>query len=421
MTSGERLQTVLQHKQADKIVVDFGSTAVTGIHVSTVENLRNYYGLEKRPVKVVEPYQMLGGIDDDLAEIMEIDVIGLSPRNNLFGFENKNWKEFRTFWGQEVLVPENFNTKLDQKGDLLIYPEGDTTSDPSGRMPQSGYFFDTIIRQPLIDEAKLNPEDNLEEFSYISDEDVEYWKINIQNISGSEKGIMANFGGTAFGDIALVPAPFLKNPKGIRDVTEWYISTVARTDYIHAIFEKQAEIALANLTKLAEIAGDKVDVVFICGADFGTQDSLFCSPETFNELYKPYYLKINDWIHQNTSWKTFKHSCGAVYNLIPNFIESGFDILNPVQINAAGMDPARLKEMFGDKIVFWGGGVDTQKMLPFGKPEEVEYQVMKQCEILGKNGGFVFNTVHNAQAKIPVENMVAMINAIKKFNGLYSG
>jgi uroporphyrinogen-III decarboxylase len=155
-------------------------------------------------------------------------------------------------------------------------------------------------------------------------------------------------------------------------------------------------------------------VVYICGADFGTQNSTFCSPETFARVWLPYYKKVNDWIHQHTSWKTFKHSCGAIVSLLDLFIESGFDIINPVQINAAGMDPKELKRKFGDRIVFWGGGVDTQGVFAFGTPQQVKDQVKRQCSILNENGGFVFNTVHNIQANVPFENVVAMLEALKE-------
>jgi uroporphyrinogen-III decarboxylase len=159
-------------------------------------------------------------------------------------------------------------------------------------------------------------------------------------------------------------------------------------------------------------------VVFTCGADFGTQDTQFCSRENFRELHFPYYKKINNWIHQNTSWKSFKHSCGAVEPLMQLFIDSGFDIINPVQINARGMDPLKLKEKYGRDLVFWGGGVDTQKVLSFGTEKEVEEQVLRMCEIFSVDGGFVFNTVHNIQATTPVENVIAMINGLRKFQGL---
>ncbi len=414
MTSKENLQLSLIHKQPENIPIDFGSTAVTGIHVLAIEKLRNFYGLERRPVKLIEPYQMLGKIEDDLAEILNIDIIGISSRNNMFGFPNENWKEFKTFWGQEILVPEKFNTTIDEKGDLLIYPEGDMSAPASGKMPKAGFFFDTIVRQGPIDESKLNPEDNLEEFKFVTEEDLKYWENQIKSIKDSRKGVIANFGGTALGDIALVPAPFLKYPKGIRDIAEWYMTTAMRTDYVHYMFDKQSDIAVNNLEKIFKITDNIVDAVFICGTDFGTQDSTFCSIETYNELWRPYYKKINDWIHKHTTWKTFKHSCGAVETFMDAFIESGFDIINPVQINAKGMDPGNLKEKYGDRITFWGGGVDTQKMLPFATPKDIEKHVTGLCGIFSRNGGFVFNTVHNIQANVPVENIVALLNAVKK-------
>jgi uroporphyrinogen-III decarboxylase len=284
-------------------------------------------------------------------------------------------------------------------------------------MPASGFFFDTIIRQEPIDEDKLDPEDNLEEFGPISDEDLAYFAREAAAQAATGRGVIATFGGLAFGDIALVPAPFLTHPKGIRDITEWYMSTAMRQDYVHTIFERQAEIALANLAKIHAAVGDAIDAVFICGTDFGTQQSTFCSSDTFTSLYMPYYQQVNNWIHEHTAWKTFKHSCGAVESFMPLFIESGFDIINPVQCSAVGMDPRTLKARYGDKLVFWGGGVDTQRTLPFGTPGEVREEVLQRCEIFGVDGGFVFNAVHNVQANTPVANIVAMCEAVREFNG----
>jgi hypothetical protein len=418
MTSKERTLKALVHKTPDRTPVDFGATPVTGIHVLAIERLREHFGFEKRPVRVVEPYQMLGEIDPELMEALQIDVIGLSPKNNMFGINNSGeLKEFKTFWGQTVLVPKDFNTSLDDDGNLLIHPEGDLDAPASAKMPKASYFFDALIRQEPIDESKLDPDDNLEEFNPITDEDLEYWQEEIKKVEDTDKAVIANFGGTAFGDIALVPGLNLKNPKGIRDIAEWYMSVIMRPDYIHEIFSKQSDIALANLEKIHGVVRDKVDIAFLCGTDFGTQDSQFCGIDTLEEMYLPYYKKINNWIHENTNWKTFKHSCGAVEPFINSFIEAGFDILNPVQINATGMDPQHLKDTYGDRITFWGGGVDTQKVLAFGTEKEVINQVEENLRIFGKNGGYVFNTVHNIQANVPVGNIIAMIETIKKVHG----
>jgi hypothetical protein len=404
----------INHEQPGRVVVDFGSTAVTGIHVLVVEKLRARYGLGKRPVKVVEPYQMLGEIDNELIEAMEVDVVGLYGENNMFGIPNRDWKVDRTPWGQEVMFPGDFNYKFNDRGDILIFPGGDTTVGPSAMMPRGGYFFDALDRQRPIDDATLRVEDNLEEFSLLTDSDIAYWKKAADSLDYKSRGVMASLGGTALGDIALVPAMHLKHPSGIRGVAEWYMSTLTRVDFIKKLYGRQTDIALANLEKISRAIGDRIDVVFICGTDFGTQNSTFCSPGVYREMWLPYYRKVNDWIHANTSWKTFKHSCGAVETFMELFIESGFDIINPVQVNAAGMDPATLKKKYGRQITFWGGGVDTQGVFPFGTPGQVKEQVKKHCEILNDGGGFVFNTIHNIQANVPFANVVAMLDALKE-------
>jgi hypothetical protein len=413
-SSRENFKATINHQQPERVVVDFGSSPVTGIHAVIVEKLREYYGLEKKPVKIIEPYQMLGELDADLIREMNVDVIGLGGEKNMFGIPNKDWKMHKTFWGQEVLFPGEFNYTHNDNGDILIHPEGDTSVRPSAMMPKTGYFFDAIERQGPVDDSTLKLEDNLEEFSRITDHDLSFWKEQVLSAGKSGKGVLANLGGTALGDIALVPAVQLKDPKGIRGVTEWYISTLIREDFIKELYDRQTDIAIENLKDFYRVIGNNIDVVYICGADFGTQNSTFCSPETFARVWLPYYKKVNDWIHQNTEWKTFKHSCGAIVSLMDLFIESGFDIINPVQINASGMDPKELKRKYGDRIVFWGGGVDTQGAFAFGTPEQVKEQVKQQVSILNENGGFVFNTVHNIQANVPFENVVAMLEALKE-------
>jgi len=414
--SRERLLTTLNHEKPDRIPIDFGGTGVTGMHASCVAALRDHFGLERRPVRIHEPFQMLGMVEEDLREAMGLDVVGVYPRNTMFGFPVGEWKCWQ-FNGLEVLVAKDFNTTVDAHGDTLIYPGGDTTVPASGRMPSGGYFFDSIVRQEPFDEEKLNPEDNLEEFGLISQADIDHIVRTTRAAAAKGRGVIANFGGTAFGDIALVPAPFLKHPKGIRDVAEWYVSTSSRQDYVHKVFERQCEIALQNLELIHAAIGDSVQVVFVCGTDFGTQTSSFCSVKTFRNLYFPYYKQVNDWIHSHTSWKTFKHSCGSVFKFLPSLIEAGFDILNPVQCSATGMEPEQLKAEFGDRLVFWGGGVDTQRVLPLGTAAEVREQVLRRCEIFALGGGFVFNSIHNVQAATPVENIVAMLDAVHEFNG----
>jgi hypothetical protein len=418
MNSRERVQLALDHKEADRVPLDLGGCGQTGMHVSTVYALRQALKLDPpgTPVKVIELFQMLGEIKPDLQDALSVDAIGLSGRYNFFGFKNEGWKPWTTFDGTPVLVPELFNTEPDEKGEILMYAQGDTSMPPCAKMPNGGYYFDSIIRQPPFDDASLNVEDNLEEFGPVPEDELDYLKTESEKLyAETDKAIILGLGGMAYGDIALVPGPTLKDPKGIRDITEWYMSTVTRQDYIREVFERQCEIALQNLPRIHAAVGNRVTVAWVSGTDFGAQNNCFISPKAFRSLYKPFYKRVNDWIHQNTTWKTFIHSCGAILPIIPDIIEAGFDILNPVQTSAANMDPTVLKTRFGDQVTFWGGGVDTQKALPFGTPDDVRTQVRERLQIFGKGGGFVFNPVHNVQAQVPIENLLAMYETVRDY------
>lgn len=414
MNSRERLQKTLNHQPVDRVCVDFGATHVTGISASTLSKLRKaLLGEDDYRVKIIEPYQMLGEIDEKLMDVLGVDVQPVLPPKTMFGFENKDWKEFTMFDGTEVLVPGDFNVTSDAKGGWYLYPEGDTSVPPSGHMPKDGFYFDAICRQQPIVEDELNPTDNLVEFGELTLEDVQPLVENAEKIYQSGKGAILSAPGTGFGDIALVPAVWMKETPGIRDIEEWYVSTAMRRDHVYKIFEGQCEIALKNLRLLIDTLGDKIQAVFTTGTDFGMQHGLFISPNAYRGLYQPFHKIINDFIHKNSNWKVFIHSCGAVKQLVPDFIESGFDILNPVQCSADGMEPIELKEKFGKDLVFWGGGVDTQKTLPFGTPEEVYNEVLERIRLFNDPTGMVFNTTHNIQAKTPVENVLAMFRAIK--------
>jgi hypothetical protein len=421
MNSRERVLTTLNHQQPDRLPLDLGGSAVTGMHASSVYKLRQALKLDApgTPVKVVEPYQVLGEIKPDLMKVLGVDVLPLGSPRTMFGFPNEGWKPWQLFDGTPVLVPKGFNTDPEPDGSILLYPEGDKSVPPSGHMPAGGFYFDAIIRQPPLDEATLNPENNLEEFGPISEADLAHFEREASRLySETDKAILANFGGTTFGDIALVPAVWLKHPRGIRDVAEWYMSTASRRDYVYRVFERQCEIGLANLERIYQVVGDRVAAVFVTGTDFGTQSGPFISPRAYRDLFLPFHRQVNQWIHRNTAWKSFIHSCGSVVKLIPDFIDAGFDILNPVQTSATGMEPEGLKSRFDDRLVFWGGGVDTQRVLPFGTPEEVRVQVHEHIRIFGAGGGFVFNTIHNVQASVPVENILALYQAVKDFGGM---
>lgn len=416
MTSRERIKLALEHRETDRVPLDLGGSPLTGMHVSSVYHLRKALGLEDEPVKVIEPYQMLGEIKPDMIDKLGIDVVPLYGLVNMFGYNNENWKEWTFSDGTPLLVPEKFNTEKDNEGRLFSYPKGDNSVPPCAVMPAGGYYFDAISRQEEIDLNNLKLEDNVEEFGLISDEELAHLKEQADYLyNTTNKAILLPYGVASFGDIALVPGLQLKNPKGIRDVELWYMATLMRPDFLEQVYEYQCNIALENLNSVFKAVGNKVSVIFLSGTDFGSQNGPLIDPRQYVSLYKPFHEKINSWVHKNTKWKTFIHSCGSVSAFYKDFYEAGFDIFNPVQCSAANMDPNTLKNKFGKTVTFWGGGIDTQKTLPFGTPSDINKEVKKRMEIFRKEGGFVFNSIHNIQSKIPVENLIALFEAIEEY------
>ncbi|MHC4508408.1 MAG: uroporphyrinogen decarboxylase family protein, partial [Planctomycetota bacterium] len=242
MTGRERVLRALNYQPVDRVPVDLGGTLGTGAHVSVVADLRQALGLDEPAtrVKVVEPYQMLGEVAADLRDLLGIDTVNLPGPKNHFGFADMDWKPWKTFDGTNVLVPGKFNTEPESNGDILQYPQGDKSVPASGRMPKGGFYFDDIVRQEPIDESKLDPADNLEDFALLSDEDLKGYEQRARDLyDNTDLAITTGLPGTAFGDIAHVPAAFLKHPRGIRDIEEWYISTVSRREYVKEVFAGQ--------------------------------------------------------------------------------------------------------------------------------------------------------------------------------------
>ena len=417
MTSRERVLQSLRHESTDRVPVDVGATRATGMHVSCVAKLRNHFGFSDRPVKVVEPRRMLGEIDAELIEALGVDTAAIMPRRNIFGSLNERWKEWKMPGGQVVEVPGDFNTTKDKRGTVYAHPEGDLEAPASGRMPRTAHTFEIVPRREPVDEDSLDPEDNLEEFQPIGDDDIAYYERELRQASRLGRAVVADFGGTSFGNTALVSAPFLKHPRGIRSMREWHKSVRSRKDYVHQVFEKQVKTAMANLDKISMKVGHFVDVVMVCDTDLAGQSSLLFPRDVIREMYMPYYQRLNRWVHENTGWSTMKHTRGAVEPIIGDLIECGFDIISPVQCSAANMDAGFLKNKYGDDIVFWGGGVDTQETLLSGKPREIADRVARRCETFSPNGGFVFGTVGVIQPNTPVANIVAMFEAAGDFNG----
>ena len=410
MTSRERVRKAIFHEEPDRPPLDLGSTLVTGIHVSAYKRLKKALGIAGGLPRVYDPFQMLGVVEEPVKKALGVDTFGIELPTTIFGYKNEKWKRFTLFDGTEVEISGHFEYDVLPDGDIVQYPKGDRSAPPSGRMPRGGYYFDCIVRQEPIDEAELDPKEWVaQSYSLYTDEELRFLDETSRGwFEGSEYSLVGNFWGAGFGDIALVPGPAVAHPKGIRDPEEWYVSSITRKEYVKEIFRLQLELQMKNLVMYREAVGDRIDVVVMGGTDFGSQNGPFISPEAYREIFKPLHKKMNDWVHANTRWKTFYHTCGSIVAFLDDFSEAGMDILNPVQISAAGMAPEILKKNYGDRFVFWGGAVDAQHTLTFGTPDQVREETARNVAVFSQGGGFVFNNVHNIQATVPTENMMAL-------------
>jgi hypothetical protein len=420
MNSRDRIKNALDHRPTKKLPVDFGGSLTTGISVNMVYKLRQYYGLDDpgTPVKLLEPFLFLGDIKEDLRDIIGSDVLMVHNLKSIyFGFDYKNWKEWMLDDGTPVLVPSLFNTEKNEDGSIYQYPEGNKSAEPSAVLLKNSYHFEQISRQKSNYEIRnLNPKDNVEEFRIYNEEELHYIKDSFYKLNKNlDYAVIFNSLISSFGDLGILPGMNLRDPKGIRDISKWYMTMVEDSNYIKKVFSLQLEIALINYKNLYEKLGNKIDIVYTMLTDFGDQSGLTISKEMYRALFKPFSREVNKWIHKNTGWKTMGHSCGSIYELMPDLIDAGFDIINPVQISAYNMEPSKLKKEFGKDLVLWGGGIDTQKVLSFLSPKQIKEHIRKNIEIFFEGGGYVFAGVNNISAGIPLENVIALIEAINEY------
>jgi hypothetical protein len=416
MTSRERIRKAIQHQEPDKVPLDLGGSVTTGIHASALAKLRMAYGLEKRPIKIIEPMMMLGDVEEDVRKIVGSDTVGLNAPYSLLGYRNANWKEWTLPDGTAVLMGGDFQCTKDSQGTIFSYPKGNTKARPSARMPSDGYYFDNIVRQEDLSNHDFNARtDYGDQFSLFSEEECRFYEAESKRLfDGTECSVFGNYFLGGVGDIFHIPAAWIENPRGIRDLEEWMVATHTHPGYVKDFFDFQTEVQLKNLAMYRQAVQDRIDVIAISGTDFGTQDGLIISPDTYREFYKPYHKQFNDWVHKNTNWKVFFHSCGSIVDLMEDFVEIGVDIINPVQISARGMNAADLKRKYGKELTFWGGAVNPQKTFAFGTRQEVADEVRKNVQVLSKGGGYVCAGIHNIQAKTPVENMKALFETLKE-------
>jgi uroporphyrinogen-III decarboxylase len=397
MTSRERVLAALDHREPDRLPLDLGGSIVTGIHCEPLQGVRRQLGLEEQPSLIYDVVQMLGDVEMDLVERLGLDVLRVGMAGARVGAHGDATKLWEPFEGVTVEVPESLDVGPDGEGGWYLYRGAGDDRKPVMHMPEGSYYFDTIgygewdhdFEPPPLDEIRKRSEAwHLHEPSLeMLAERAEYLREN------TDKALLMMAGGVGVCYIG--------------HLTDFLCLLASDPEYVYESFQINAEVAVQNLQKLWEYVGDNIDLLWISGLDLGSQRCELISPKTFEEVYVPAFKPQYDWIHENTPWRTFRHCCGSIVNIVGMMAEAGVDALNPVQTTAAGMAPANLKQLVGDDVAFWGGGVETQGVLQFGTPDEVREQVAERVRIFGEGGRFVFCADHNIQPNTPPENIIA--------------
>lgn len=391
MNSRERVLRAVNHQEPDRTPIDLGGTRQSGIAASAYHRLKQHLGLDS-PTRVFDVFQMLAEVEQAVRERFHADVIGLYRPAVAFGIRNENWKPWRLFDGTPVEMPGGFDPVVEPNGDLALVRDGRLLA----RMPRDGFYFDRLEVYPgaaHVDLQQFRP-------ALLSDEECEFYRQQAEALyQNTDLAIVAPLG----------PPYELFYGLGNGDFQSWIVTFATEADYVAELYDILVTAWLENLRRFCDAVGNRVQILQLCD-DFGTQESPFLSVKMFRDRLLPHYKRGIDWIHRHTAMKVMLHSDGALYPLIPSLIEMGVDILNPVQTSAKGMDPARLKAEFGDRLTFWGASLDCQRTLPFGSPEEVAQETAQHVRAFKPGGGYVFAPVHNIQAGVPPENIAAMFD-----------
>jgi len=409
MNSRERVLASLNFQEPDRIPVDLGGHRSSGIAAIALHKLRKHLGLPDKPVRVYDMVQQLGIIDEDILDLFGVDTIEMGR-----GFlqDEKDWKPWVLPDGTDCEIPAYIN--LEKRGeDWLLYED---TGYELGIMKKGSLYFEQT-QFPLMERGLEN--DDFHDLKAMLGKNI--WsavphpgahlpldEAGLKEMgekaaalrASTDRAIIGLFGGNMF-----------ELPQWLYRMDHYLLSTAMYTDKALQLSEELYNIHLENLEKWMSAVGPHIDVVLF-GDDLGGQQGPLISPDAYRQLYKPFHKKLWGRARELADVKVQLHCCGGIHELLEDLIEAGLDAVNPVQISCRGMDPAALKAEFGGRLTFWGGGCDTQRILPMATPDQVRENVRELTGIFSPGGGFVFQQVHNILANVSPENIVAMLEAI---------
>jgi uroporphyrinogen decarboxylase len=413
MTSRERILAAIEHRAPDYVPVDLGATPSSGISAIAYGRLKQHLGITGGHTRVYDVVQQLAQPEEALLDRFGVDAIDLGRSFNTEAFA---WYDFRLGDGQPAQYPAWFHPERQPDGSFIArLPDGTDIA----HMPAGGTFFDQSCFPYLdgyppdfrdLDQAMgrvlwsalvHSPWDHVG--------DPGFWDTLRQRTQtlrlSTDRALMLVFGCNLF-----EWGTFLRRVDG------FLYDLAAEPATVEALLDALMQRHLAGLEKVCRAVGDNADICRF-GDDLGTNGGPFMSPAMYRRFFKPRHTQLCAYVHRHSRMKTFLHSCGSIHALLPDLIEAGFDVINPVQTNCRDMEPERLKRDFGRDICFWGGGCDTRHVLPTATPSAVKDHLRRQLEVFAPGGGFVFNTVHNILPEVPPQNIVAMYEAVAEFNG----
>ena len=409
MTPRERVLATLNHQQPSKIPIDFSGHRSSGIAALAYIKLRRFLGLPTNPIRVYDMVQQLAIVDEDVLDIFAVDTIEMGRG---FLTQDSDWKEWNLPDGSPCLIPHYVHVEKKDGDWIILSKEGYELG-----IQRKGclYFEQThfpLLDRNIADDGFFDLEKALEKTLWTGivhpgahiplntvglDEMARHAKFLRDS---TERAILGLFGGSMF-----------EIPQILFRMENYLTYLVLYPDDVIRLSEKLCEIHLLSLEKWLSAVGPYIDIIVFVD-DLGGQNGPLISPDMYRRYFKPYHRKLWKRAQELADVKVMLHCCGSIRELLNDLIDAGLDAINPVQINSAGMDSDSLKEEFGERIAFWGGGCNTQNILPYGSPEQVKEHVAGQVSILGQSGGFIFQQVHNIQADVPPENIVAMFEAV---------
>jgi len=395
MTSKERVLKAVNHEITDKVPVDLGSNIQATIHAYAYHNLKQGLGLSTDRIEIMDTYIMAAKVEDTVIDALQIDAIPiLCPFDSLGMRNGPEKKEWIMPNGLKVLVSEDFDPIKQEDGSYIIEKNGFKF-----KMPDHGYYFDAI-HYVLQNASTIDDIDKGFDFSGYGEKEAEYFRREAERLKGSTKAVV----GDVFASFSAEDNFGYENAM---------IYLMAERKLIQYFMERLTDMFIRNFDVFHAAVGDVADIMMM-HKDMGIQQGPMIDPVVAREVFFPLFKKYTSHIKAKSNYKVMMHNCGSIYEFFPDLIDAGIDIINPVQISAKNMEPEKLKREFGNDICFWGGGVDTQHVLPYGTEDEVRKQVRENAEIFSHGGGYVFNPVHCVQAGVPPKNIIAAFDEINR-------